>query len=373
MTCQTILTSVLSAERKVDLPLGELQADFGLRSCLRALQGLKVWAHAKGASTPIGRRIRNWSRAVEWSNFKRRRVGPAADDPFKAPALGSNLELGRAHSLPRLQGRDATAKQLDFRHFTASHAGLIEVGDFIERGRILAGEREILLRELQIDKRLLHVEFQSADRIENVRFGNRPFVLGHGDPPSALGTTLEKHIEPEAVFGRAGAVDVVESGANQIEVIAAKAHDGIGAKLRGDQVGFGDGDSGARCNQLEVLLERFGDGCVYGKARREGDSRCWCLRRNDRRNDDEDPENEEAGESHRSSLCSPHAVDAELEKWRESTTEASLSVRFARGSDGVPGILHGQQWGVITYPRRALPVKRRNLFAPARSAPPASL
>ena len=70
----------------------------------------------------------------------------------------------------------------------------------------------------------------------------------------------------------------IEAGAQQIEVIAAETQDRIGSQPRRDEVRFGDRDSGALGDQLEILVEGFFDSGVERQALNRNGRRGELLR-----------------------------------------------------------------------------------------------
>jgi hypothetical protein len=248
--------------------LRELQADLGLRPHLRPPQRLKIGASAKGAYPQIGsvladRRGRRELRDLE---------GPGsrypADHTFEVPALSNDLQLRAANGLLRLEGRSAAAEQFDFREVAALDASLVERDDFVERRRVPAREAQVLLRELEIDERLLHLESERADRVQHVSF--RAATLFAGDVRTArpLPAKLKQEVDACAVLGRARAVLLVESGAEEIQMVTAQTEHGVRPEPCREQVGVGNGEPRPLRDEVEVLVERFREGSGQRQALR---------------------------------------------------------------------------------------------------------
>ena len=94
----------------------------------------------------------------------------------------------RARLLLRLQQRDPAAKQLDLRHVSAAYACLVQHDDLIEACGILPRKGQVFLHQLQVDERLLQVELQYTNGIEDLRLGNRTLFLRHAEAARALVT-----------------------------------------------------------------------------------------------------------------------------------------------------------------------------------------
>ena len=111
------------------------------------------------------------------------------------------LSSARAHRLLRLQRRDTTAQQLHLGDVAAAHARLVQRDDLVEARGILARERQILLCELQVDERLLHLELQRANRIEDLGLGDRALFLREADAAIAFGAAFQRKVDAHAVPG----------------------------------------------------------------------------------------------------------------------------------------------------------------------------
>ncbi len=260
---ESLLPPVLAADREVDLSLRQLQADLGLRSGPGALQRAEIRSRAQRACLQVRCAVGDRRRPLEWRQSRTASPpGVTADHALQSPSLRADLELGAAHGLLRLQRGDPTAEQLHLRDLAAAHACLIQRHDLLQARGVLASQRQILLCELHVDERLLDLQLQRADGIEDLGLGHRTLLLRHRHAPRALRAALQEKIDAHAVLGRARAVLLIEARAQEVEVIAAQAQHRIGTEPRRDQVRIGDRDPSTRGDQVEVLLERFRDGGV---------------------------------------------------------------------------------------------------------------
>ena len=269
-------------------------------------------------------------------------AGRTADDALQSPLLRPNLELGAAHGLLRLQCGNPAAEQLDLRDLAAAYARLVQGHDLLQTGSIVASQREILLRELQIDECLLDLQPQRADGIEDFGFGDGPLLLSHSQASVALRAAFEEEIDAHAVLGRSGAVRIVEPGAQDIEVIAAQAQHRIRPEPCRDDVCVGNRHSSTRGDEREVPLERFGDGGIEREAWRSSDRGSGCAATiggvtNDATRTRPRRTNRTIGVH-----CSRRAARAESRNAPDSRTALATSVRFASVARRSSRILHGR-------------------------------
>ena len=184
---------------------------------------------------------------------------------------------------------------------------------------------------MQIDECVLDFQLQRADRIEDLGLSDRTLVLRDIGSQIPLAAALEQHVEAHAVLGWPRTVLLVEAGPEEIQVVAADAQHRVGSELCRDQIRVGNAETRTFGHEIEVLGERFSDGCLqcqafHGAAGRPHLTVHW------RCSSDQSQQKYPERESHLQRDCSARAVAA----WREIHAISSSSrVMLARFTDGV--------------------------------------
>ena len=143
-----------------------------------------------------------------------------------------------------------------------AHAGLVQGDDLVEAGGVLARQCQVLLRQLQIDERLLaRPASERSNGIEDLRRGDRAIFRGDGVAPVAFAAAFKQEVHAHAVLGRTRAVDIVEAGPSQVQVVAPRLNTGFG-RSRPSPDWHRRQSRRIAWHQLEVAVERFRDGLV---------------------------------------------------------------------------------------------------------------
>jgi hypothetical protein len=175
----------------------------------RRLQGAKVRddrrrRHAEGI-IDVGKRI----------------GGPTANQRMQLqPRLGE-VQLRRLDAPAVLQHRDPRPRGFERRDGTARQPPLVQVHELIQRVEVLARQPQFRLRLEDVDGGDGDIQAQPADRVRELRLGDRLRCRRQAGPERALSAALEDEIDARRILRRPCAVDLVESGAEPVEAVGA--------------------------------------------------------------------------------------------------------------------------------------------------------